>query len=132
MEIKEKFNQSKKVIADFNEQVKDYTSKNSLNELPAFDELQKKEVIGDIYREDQVYYETISDFRSKYFGLESFFIKMRSETSDRVLVREIDEMIKYVSKKEEMLRSLSYTAKDRIKFYQNVIYLVANMTYGDF
>lgn len=128
----EKFTQAKAVIEKFNKEVKEYTEANSLTELPSFDRLRDKDVLGEIYREDQVYYETISAYRSKYFGLDSFLLKLKSNTNDRVLIREIDEMIKYVGKKEEMLRSMSYTAKDRIKFYQNIIYLVANLSYGDF
>ena len=128
----EKFEQAKLVIENFNEEVTKYTTKNKLAKLPPFSELQNKESIGNIYRDDQIYYETLSGFRSKYFGMSAFFLKLKTETNDRVLTRKIDDMTVYLDKKLSMLANMVFESKDRVKFYQNVIYLVANMSYGDF
>jgi hypothetical protein len=128
----EKFEQAKVVIENFNEEVTKYTTKNKLAKLPPFSELQNKESIGNIYRDDQIYYETLSGFRSKYFGMSAFFLKLKTETNDRVLTRKIDDMAAYLDKKLSMLANMVFESKDRVKFYQNVIYLVANMSYGDY
>jgi len=128
----EKFEQAKLVIENFNEEVTKYTTKNKLAKLPPFSELQNKESIGNIYRDDQIYYETLSGFRSKYFGMSAFFLKLKTETNDRVLTRKIDDMAAYLDKKLSMLANMVFESKDRVKFYQNVIYLVANMSYGDY
>lgn len=132
MSPNEKFEQASSVIEKFNKEVSDYIDTHSLSELPPFEKLQKKEEIGTIYRNDQNYYESITDYKSKYFGMSAFFSKLKTETNDRVLSRKIDETISYVDKKVEMLSTMGFRAQSRIKFYQNVIYLVANMSYGDY
>ena len=132
MTPKERFEQAEKVIEKFNKEVSDYIDSHALSELPPFEKLQRKEQIGTIYRDDQKYYETITDYKSKYFGMSAFFLKLKSEINDRVLSRKIDEAISYVDKKAETLTTMGFRAQSRIKFYQNVIYLVANMSYGDY
>ena len=126
------FEQFQNVVEKLNVEVTTYVTNTKLQELPPFAKLQNKETIGVIYRADQLHSEKLSGFRSKYFGLSAFLLKLRTETANRSLLRDIDETVKYLDKKEEMLKNLSFEAKDRVKFYQNVIYLVSNMNYGDF
>ena len=126
------FEKFKGAVEKLNGEVTAYITKNKLQDLPPFNKLQNKETIGVIYRADQLHMEKLSGFRSKYFGLSAFLIQLRSETANRVLIREIDDNVKFLEKKEEMLKNLAFEAKDRVRFYQNIIYLVSNLSYGDF
>ncbi len=126
------FEAFQKASDQLNDEVNNYIKDNKLQDLPPFAKLQDKETIGTLYRADQVRNETLSGYRSKYLGLSAFLLKLKADTVNRVLIREIDDAVKYLEKKEEMLKNMSFEAKDRVKFYQNIIYLIANMGYGDY
>jgi hypothetical protein len=128
----EKLDQVKTVIDQLNNDVGSFMSDNSLSELPPFSKLQSKDRIGEIYRNDQCYYENIATFKAKYVGISSYLNKLKSEISDRALTRNIEELIEHITKKTDMLSITLSSAQSRIKFYQTVVYLISNMTYGDF
>ena len=132
MTSSEKFEQANKVLEKFNSEVSEFIESKKLTELEPFNKLQDKNIMGDVYRKDQYYYEQITDFKSKYFGISSFLSKLKTETTDRILIRDIDKLVDYVNKKLDMLTTLSFRAQSRVKFYQNIIYLIANMSYGDY
>ena len=123
---------AKEILNNFNTEVAKFTANNKLSELPAYVELQKKHVIGALYRSDQKYFETLSTYKANYFGIKSFFIKERSTITDRNVLRDLDSVEKLIDEKIKYLDTLVSAAKQRVKFFENVIYLVANMSYGDF
>lgn len=123
---------AKEILNNFNTEVGTYTTKNKLSDLPAYSKLQTKEVIGSLYRDDQKYFETLSAYKANYFGIKAFFIKQKNESTDRVLTREIEAVEKLIDEKIKFLDTLVSTAKQRVKFYETIIYLVTNMSYGDY
>ena len=123
---------AKETLNNFNLEVAAYTAKNKLSILPEYAKLQTKEVIGSLYRNDQKYFETLSVYKANYYGIKSFFVKQKSENSDRILMREIESIEKIIDEKIKFLDTLVSTAKQRVKFYETIIYLITNMSYGDY
>jgi hypothetical protein len=113
-------------------QVADFMDKHQLEVLREYKELQNKNLIGEVYRHDQWYFENISNFKAKYFGIKSLFLKLKEENTDRSIFRKIDDSIAMVEEKIKMLETYVFTAKQRIKFYQDVIFIVSNRSYGDY
>lgn len=123
---------AKETLNNFNLEVAAYTAKNKLSILPEYAKLQTKEVIGSLYRDDQKYFETLSVYKANYFGIKGFFVKQKAESSDRVIAREIEAIEKIIEEKVKYLDSLVSAAKQRVKFYETIIYLITNMSYGDY
>lgn len=126
------FDETKEAIDVFVNQVAIFLKENKLVELKEFNKLQDKESIGVDYRHDQWYFENVSNFKAKYFSLKAYFVKMQSENSDRLLVRKVESMLTYLEEQIKMLDIVMSTAKQRIKFYESVIYLVSNFNYGNY
>ena len=130
--LEEKVAIAKKVLTNFKNDVKKYTKENKLSILPPYNELRDKDAIGIIYRADQVYYETLNDFRTKYNGVIAILTNYKVDNTNRVLTRQIEGLITIANAEVETLKNMIFTAKDRLKFYQNIMYLISNMSFGDF
>ena len=52
--------QAKEVLDNFNLEVSKYLDSHTLRDLPSYNKLKDKEIIGDLYRDDQFYYENLS------------------------------------------------------------------------
>jgi len=126
------FEKAELVIKNFETEVTAFLKENTLSELKTFNNLKDKENIGEVYRHDQWYFENISSFKTKYFSLKAYFIKEQVNNSERTLSRRIDSMLSYLEEQIKMLDLILNTAKQRIKFYENVIYLVSNFNYGNY
>lgn len=126
------FDHAKNVVEDFNVQVNTFLKENKLSVLKEFKSLQEKENIGNDYRHDQWFFENVSNFKAKYFSLKAFFLKMQSENSDRLLTRKVESMLTYIDEQIKYIDILMATSKQRIKFYESVIYLVSNFNYGNY
>lgn len=126
------FDQSKEIVDNFTNEVTNFLKQNKMSELKQFKDLQTKENIGTDYRHDQWYFENISSFKAKYFSLKAYFLKMQSDNSERVLGRKVDSILSFIDEQIKMLDIIVGTAKQRIKFYESVIYLVANFNYGNY
>jgi hypothetical protein len=126
------FDHAKNVVEEFNAQVTKFFKDNKLSELKEFKSLQEKENIGNDYRHDQWYFENVSNFKAKYFSLKAFFLKMQSENSDRLLTRKVESMLTYLDEQIKYLDIIMAKSKQRIKFYESVIYLVSNFNYGNY
>ena len=116
----------------FMKEVEEWASNNNLVELKRFSELQTKEVIGSCYRDDQEYFEQLSKFKAKFFSSKNYLLSLLSKTNDRVAVRNIEKIISTIENQVKFIDTLLNKAKQRIKFYESVIYLVSNMSYGDY
>jgi len=121
-----------KSIEEFAKQVNDFTHVNKLNDLKDFSRLQEKENIGSDYRQAQWYFENVSSFKAKYFSLKAYFTKMLAENSERTTVRKVENMLSYLDEQIKYLDIIMASAKQRIKFYESVIYLVGNFNYGNY
>lgn len=126
------FEKAKKVVKDFSNEVMNFNKENALSDLKDFKRLQNKDSIGNDYRHDQWYFENISNFKAKYFSLKSYFLSRLSETVDRILTRKLENMITYIEEQIKFLDVLAGIAKQRIKFYESIIYLVSNFNYGNY
>jgi hypothetical protein len=126
------FEKAKSIVDNFNSEVAIFLKENKMSELRQFSDLQTKENIGTDYRHDQWYFENISSFKAKYFSLRAYFLKLQSDNSERVLGRKIDGLLAFIDEQIKMLDITVATAKQRIKFYESVIYLVANFNYGNY
>jgi len=126
------FEETKRIVEDFNLEVNRFVKENKLNELKEFNKLQDKESMGSDYRQAQWYFENISNFKAKYFSLKAYFTKMMSEQTERTLTRKIESTISYVDEQIKYLEIIMSSAKQRIKFYESVIYLVSNFNYGNY
>lgn len=130
--MSEKIAKAKEVLERFHKEVAEFIANNKMNELPEYKKLQDKNVIGSLYRNDQVYFEKLSTFKANYFGIKSFFIKEGVAISDRIITKEIEAIEKLIDEKIKYLDALVVSAKQRVKFYEDIIYLVSNMSYGDY
>lgn len=126
------FDHAKKLVDEFSIQVNKFFKENKMSELKEFKNLQAKENIGNDYRHDQWFFENVSNFKAKYFSLKAFFLKMQSENSDRLLTRRVDSMLIYLDEQIKYIDILMAASKQRIKFYESVIYLVSNFNYGNY
>lgn len=126
------FETAKETSDKFDKSVMKYLSENELSKLPSFNKLQTKETIGEIYRNDQSHFEKVSGLKAKYFSLISYFTALKLDNMDRVERTKIDSYIDYLSKQISAVDVYVSQAKQRVKFLESVIYLVSNMTYGDY
>ena len=126
------FEKYKESIDEFAKKVNMFVKENTLNELKEFNRLQEKENIGEDYRQAQWYFENISNFKAKYFSLKAYFSKILSEKTERVLVRKVENILSYLDEQIKYLDIIMASAKQRIKFYESVIYLVGNFNYGNY
>lgn len=127
------FENANRILENFNEEVTAFIKDNDLSDIPEYSKLQTKEAIGGIYRHDQVYFEKVSSFKSNYFGINSFFLKMKTESkSDRILTKKIESVVEHIDQKIKMMDTLVSKAKQRLKFFESMIYLISNMSYGDY
>lgn len=123
--------EAKGVVNKYIQEVNEWLKENQLTELPEYKELTNKEVLGKHYRKDQIYFENVSNFRANLFSLKSYFLKEKSEESIRTQAK-FDTMIDLLTNEIYMVNNYSEAAKQRIKFYESIMYMIANMTFGDF
>lgn len=121
-----------KAIDGYREDVNKFLDTNSLTVLNTYEKLQNKDIIGSSYRDDQNFLEKVSEFKAKYFSVKAFLIKESSKTTDRVGVRSMAAIMDVVNEDIKRLDTILTSARQRVKFYESVIYLVSNMSYGDF
>jgi hypothetical protein len=124
--------QAKKVLDKYTEETTKFLKEYKLSELPAYSELQTKETLVEHYREDQYYFEKVSNFKANFYGIKNFFLKFKAENTDRVTTREVDAIEGIINEKIKHLDVVSSTAKQRINFYDRIIYLISNMSFGDY
>lgn len=123
--------QLKTALDTLDKETEQFLKNNSLVELPDFGDLYDKKLWGENYREDQNYYEQVGLIKSRYFGLKSLLIKLKNESANVKfngfvgLIERADETIR-------RLESISFASKTRIDFYQNVMKVISNMSYGDY
>jgi hypothetical protein len=123
---------AKTILDNFIEEVSEYIKNKKLSELPSYSELQVKEKIGKLYREDQYYFEKLAGYKANFYGIKNFFAKIGLGKTDRVLNRELDAIQSSIDQRIKHLDVLVSRAKQRINFYDRIIYLVSNMSYGDY
>lgn len=123
------FEQSSKVVEDFINEVQNWLKLNKLAELPDYSKLKNKEILGELYTNDIRYCEQLSNYKSTFYGLISYYNKEHSEAT-REGKRDIENMITYLNNKSKELDTKLDSAKTRLSFYKTVIYMIGNILYG--
>ena len=129
MEMKITYNDAKKVLDGYHEEAKAWLKSNSLTELPEYNRLMDKEVLGKHYRLDQIYFERLTTYKSTYFGLISFFTSL-DITASREDKRNIENSITFLNNKVRELDSKIEAGRNRLQFYKTVVYMIGNVVYG--
>ncbi len=117
---------------DFYDDVKAWLKDNTLTEMLEYKAYQNKDVLGPNYRKDQWYYEKLSNFKSKFMGIKGFYIRFRVDKPLRDVIRKIDGEVEYIDNQMKMLDNLLITARTRVKFYEDIMFLISNFTYGNY
>lgn len=119
-----------KLTLEFSKHVNSYLVDNKLQPLISYSDLNKKELLGPAYRVDQIRLETLSDFKSNYFGLYSTFEKLKR--GDKLTQSRVDSELNYITTQLKRLDAELVSARARIKFYETAIYLIGNTVYGSY
>ena len=119
------------ILNTYASQAEAWLKDNQLAPIPEFDSLRDKDVYGSNYRAALVFYETIARFKADYFSLRGYFSKLKSETPPR-LSKSFDDTLALVAEHLKLVDTYVDMAKQRIKFYDSVSYVLSNMTYGEF
>ena len=123
------YTEYKDLIEEFNTEVLEWTKSNSLSVLPEYNQLQNKVILGQCFRNDQLHFEQLADYKATYFGLSSFLTKQLS-TTDREVKRNIESLIDSVSTKIKELDTRIEAGRKRLDFYKTVVYMIGNVIYG--
>lgn len=122
---------AKEVVNNYIKEVNAWLQDNMLTDLPEYSKLRDKDTLGRLYRSDQIYFETISRYRANLYSLKSYYLKQRTEESVRTQ-NKFETMVDLITNEIYMINNYAEAAKNRIKFYENIMYMISNMTYGDF
>lgn len=122
---------AKEVVNNYIKEVNAWLQDNTLTDLPEYSKLRDKDTLGRLYRSDQIYFETISRYRANLYSLKSYYLKQRTEESVRTQ-NKFETMVDLITNEIYMINNYAEAAKNRIKFYENILYMISNMTYGDF
>lgn len=123
------FYDAKKALDTFIKEVNLWVKEHSLTELPEYNKLVNKVILGTHYRKDQIYFEKITKFKSTFFSLQAFFTSMESK-ADREYKRLIETTLSQISQKIREMDTLLEAGKHRLQFYKTVVYMVGNVIYG--
>lgn len=122
---------AKEVVNNYIKEVNAWLQDNMLTDLPEYSKLRDKDTLGRLYRSDQIYFETIARYRANLYSLKSYYLKQRTEESVRTQ-NKFETMVDLITNEIYMINNYAEAAKNRIKFYENILYMISNMTYGDF
>jgi hypothetical protein len=125
------FEEAKKVFDEYHKETAKWVRENRLTEMPEYESMRDKGTIGKHYRDDTLFFEEVSNLKSKYFALRSYFNKEHAD-ANREQKREIDVIIAQIDDYNKLLDATMSAARARLKLYESIIYLVANFSYGDF
>lgn len=123
-------------VGEYKDSIDKWFTENAIVELPEFSELHDKNVWGVCYRNDQIYYEAVADFKSKFYAVKSAALHLLTEKYDVIAERENkSKTIKLIELLDNTIRELDNQiekAKRRLKFYETITYVIGNVTYGSF
>lgn len=123
------YNEYKEVIESFNTEVLNWFKENTLSSLPEYHKLNNKNILGTCFRNDQLYFEKLADFKSTYFGLSAFLTKELSK-ADRESKRSIELLIDSINIKIKEVDTRVEAGRKRLDFYKTVVYMIGNVIYG--
>lgn len=126
MEVKE----TVQVVEDFKGEVRTWLKENNLTTLPDYVKLNDKVVLGTHYRNDQVYYEKLSDYKSTCFALIAYFNGTKVKAVSREDIRLVDFTVDSLNTLAKEIDSKIEAGRKRLDFYKTVVYMIGNVIYG--
>lgn len=133
MEISiEKLNEFIDTITNYIKVVNDFVKNNQLEELREFKDLRDKEIIGKDYRDAQNIYEEYSRKKSMLMSSIGFIDAFNLQANAWRKKDQVDKVREIIDNLIKLLDSNMYALRERLRFYQNIIFLIANFGYGDY
>ena len=102
-----------------------------LTKIRDYKEYHNPQVWGQDYKSDQHYFEEISRNKNMVFGVMSLTQQLK-ETGDRATKIQADGFIQVLEVDFKRLDNLLFTARERLKFYENIMRVMGNITWGSY
>lgn len=102
-----------------------------LTTLKDYDEYRAPEVWGENYKKDQRYFEEISNNKNMVYGVISLTQQLK-ELGDRVVKTKADAFLETLNVDMRRLDNLLFTARERLKFYENIMRVMGNISWGSY
>jgi hypothetical protein len=126
------FDQSTKdIINKYLRDLASWIDKNDLSKLPDFESLSVAKQVGPLYRRDQQFYELVTDQKTKLLGIKALLSSF-SITAGRTEQAQVNSLLESVDSNIRTVDNIQAKARQRLKFYDNVFYVMGNPTYGDY
>lgn len=129
--MKLSFEDSRKVLDDYIEEVSAWHDSNKLNQTPTYNALLDKSVWGKYYQEDVSYFRGLADIKSKFIALKGYFSKLKHEMPVAVRIK-ADGVLDYIQEQIKLIDVKMYAAKEQLEYYKTIVYVVGNFSYGDY
>lgn len=123
-ELKQAFNN---YIPELNE----WITGNKLTEIKNYKDYKDSETWGSHYRNDQKYFEAVSSHKNIIFGVISY-AEMIKLGGDRGTKLEAENLISGLENELKRLDNLLFTARERLRFYENIMRVMGNVTWGSY
>lgn len=123
--------ETKDVINNYLRSLASWVDKNDLGQLPDFEDLKDAKTAGSAYRRDQLFYERVTDQKTKLLGIKALLTSF-SVTASRTEQSMISSTLDAVESNTRTIDNLQGKARQRLKFYDTLFYVVGNPTYGDY
>lgn len=131
MENKITFDEAKQVLDDYIEELNLWFKENKPLETPTYNQLLSKDVWGTSYQKDLKYFKDISEIKSKLFALKTYFTKMKSE-APAAFYKKHDVVLSYIDDKIKDVDNRLFTVREQLIYYQTVIKVIMNFSFGDY
>ena len=126
------FDQSTKdIINKYLRDLASWIDKNDLSKLPDFESLSVAKQAGPLYRRDQQFYELVTDQKTKLLGIKALLSSF-SITAGRTEQAQVNSLLESVDSNIRTVDNIQAKARQRLKFYDNLFYVMGNPTYGDY
>lgn len=122
------------VYKEYMIETNEWLDTHSLVKLPEFKQLGNKDIWGESYRLDQLYYESVSEIKDKAYGVKRLLLDIIADsytnaTSKGLRIR-AEKQLEIVENDLWRIDGILTKARTRIKFYEQISYVIGNVTYG--
>lgn len=121
----------KEVYKDFAIELNQWQQSNKLTKIKDYKDYHNPQVWGQDYKNDQHYFESVSSYKNLVFGLISVTERTKAD-GDRVIKTKADSLLSELDIELKKLDNLLFTARERLKFYENIMRVMGNITWGSY
>lgn len=125
----------KEAYIEYKKEVFEWLDSNTLVILPEYHKLHDKETWGANYRKDQIYYEIVADYKSKLYGVRSAAFAVVTDVTtaaDRINKKQAEILVEDVDNELKALDNHLFKARARLQFYENIMRVISNVTFGSY